>query len=121
MVCKTIPEDERKSMRIGLTFLAPFFELRGTIPLHCVTAFILVAEDEGLTIGEYARRAGVSLSVMSRHLQDIGDWRRDKKEHGLELVTTRANPMNLREKEVLITDKGRSVAHKLHRALAMRS
>ena len=95
-------------------------EFRGAMLLQYVTAFLLVAEEEGLGVGEYAKRANVSISVMSRHLQDIGDRDRNK-EPGFGLVTSRANPMNLREKEVFLTDKGRAVRHKIHRALALRS
>ena len=119
MVRKSIPEDERQSARVALTALSPFYEFRGAMPLQYVTAFLLVAEEEGLGVGEYAKRANVSISVMSRHLQDIGDRDRNK-EPGFGLVTSRANPMNLREKEVFLTDKGRAVRHKLHRALALR-
>ena len=121
MVRKSTPEDEaeRKSVRVALTALSPFYEFRGAMPLQYVTAFLLVAEEEGLGVGEYAKRANVSISVMSRHLQDIGDRNRHMDE-GFGLVTSRSNPLNMREKEVLLTDKGRAVIHKLHRALALR-
>ncbi len=120
MVRKSLPDDERKSARTILTALSSFFEIRETMPLQYVTAFLLVAEEEGLGIGEYAKRANVSVSVMSRHLQDIGDRDRHK-DPGFGLVTSRSNPMNLREKEVFLTDKGRVAMLKIHRALAARS
>ena len=33
----------------------------------------MVAEDEGLSVQEYARRANMSMSTMSRKLLDIGE------------------------------------------------
>ncbi len=91
--------------------LEPFRALRATMPLQYVYAFLLVAEEEGLGVGEYAQRAGVSVSVMSRHLLDIGDRNRHMEE-GFGLVTYRANPVNLRQHEYMLTDKGRALLHK---------
>ena len=65
---------------------------------------------------DYANRAGISQTVMSRHLLDIGERNRHM-EPGFGLVTKRANPMNLRQQEVSLTDKGRAVAMKMIRAL----
>ena len=42
------------------------------MPVQYITSFLLVATDEGLTVTDYAKKAGVSKSVMSRHLLDIG-------------------------------------------------
>jgi len=84
--------------------------------LQYVTAFILVAMEEGLSVSEYARRAGVSNSVMSRHLLDIGDRSRHMEE-GLGLVTFRPRPENLREHEYTLTNKGRALWGQLVRIM----
>jgi DNA-binding MarR family transcriptional regulator len=84
------------------------------MPLQYVTAFLLVCHEEGMGVGDYAERAGVSVSVMSRHLLDIGDRNRHMEE-GFGLVTYRANPMELRKHEYMLTDKGRALAHKILR------
>jgi hypothetical protein len=57
-------------------------------------------------VSEYAKRARVSVSVMSRHLLDIGDRTRFGSE-GFGLVTFRPRMENLREHEYLLTNKGK--------------
>jgi DNA-binding MarR family transcriptional regulator len=107
---------DRKAARTALSILEPFRAIRGTMPLQYVAAFLLVAEEEGLGVGDYARRAGVSVSVMSRHLLDIGERNRNM-EQGFGLVTYRANPMELRKHEYMLTDKGRALLHQIVRQL----
>lgn len=114
MATKGLPDAEQKSVRNLLSALEPFRDLRATMPLQYVTAFLLVCHEEGLGVGDYAERAGVSVSVMSRHLLDIGDRNRHMEE-GFGLVTYRANPMELRKHEYMLTDKGRAWAHKILR------
>jgi len=86
--------------------------------LQYVTAFLLVTEEEGLGVGDYAKRAGVSVSVMSRHLLDIGERNR-KMEAGFGLVTYRANPLELRKHEYMLTDKGRALLHQITRQMEL--
>jgi DNA-binding MarR family transcriptional regulator len=113
---KSLPGEELASVKSLLGALEPFRGLRGTMPLQYVVAFLLVAEEEGLGVGDYARRAGVSMTVMSRHLLDIGERNRHM-EKGFGLVTYRANPMELRKHEYVLTDKGRAIVHQLSRQL----
>ena len=54
------------------------------------------------------------MATMSTNLLDIGDRNRHMEE-GFGLVTARNNPMNLREKEYFLTDKGRALAFQLER------
>jgi DNA-binding MarR family transcriptional regulator len=112
---KKLSDEDRAAVRGLMGSLEPFRALRGTMPLQYVIAFLLVAEEEGLGVGEYAQRAGVSVSVMSRHLLDIGDRNRHMEE-GFGLVTYRANPVELRKHEYMLTDKGRALLHKCTRA-----
>lgn len=93
-----------------------FRALRPTMPLQYVTTFLLVALDEGQCVAEYARKLGVSPSVMSRHLLDIGERNRHM-EAGFGLVTFRKNPMNERENQIFLTDKGRAVYQQITRRL----
>ena len=51
---------------------------------------------EGQTVTEYAEKAGVPQTVMTRHLLEIGDRSRDK-EKGLGLVTQKADMNDLRK------------------------
>jgi hypothetical protein len=87
-----------------------------TMPARYIKSFLLVAEEEGLGPTDYAKRANVAVSVMSRHLLDIGERDRYMKP-GLGWVTCRLNPMELRKKQYWLTDKGRALVHKFKRQL----
>ena len=76
------------------------------MPLQYLTSFLLVAMEEGLSVSDYAKKAGVSNSVMSRHLLDIGDRSRHG-EPGFGLVTFSPRMENLREHEYRLTAKGK--------------
>lgn len=105
---------ELRAAKLTLSALEVFRELRDTMPMQYVTTFLLVALNEGKSVTEYATMAGVSKSVMSRHILDIGE--RDRyMEEGFGLVTYRPHPMELRRHEVLLTDKGRALLHRLAR------
>jgi len=80
-----------------------------------LSAFLAVAQEEGLSVTEYAKRVGVPKSTMSTHLLEIGDRNR-KKEKGVGLVTSRANPSNRREREYMLTPRGRDLAEKIRQA-----
>jgi DNA-binding transcriptional ArsR family regulator len=107
---KALEDADKSDLRKLLVALEPFRALRATMPLQYVYAFLQVALDEGKSVQEYAQRAGVSHSVMSRHLLDIGDRNRHMEE-GFGLVTYRPNPMELRKHEFFLTEKGRRVAN----------
>lgn len=113
---RTLPDGERVTVKNLLGALDVFTALRATMPLQYVKAFLLVAEEEGLGVIDYANRAGVSVSVMSRHLLDIGDRNRNMEE-GWGLVTYRQNPMELRRHEYMLTPKGKALLHKVTRQL----
>lgn len=115
-------DTERKAGLRLLGALECFKEIRHTMPLQYVLTFMLVALEEGKSIGEYASKSGVSPSVMSRHVLDIGMRARMVDKHGapvpgFDLVYTKPNINNLREHSVWLTDKGRALYHKLCRRL----
>jgi DNA-binding MarR family transcriptional regulator len=116
MLQRALPEEDLSAVNNFLGALQPLFDLKGTLPARSIQAFLLVALEGGLSVGAYAERAGISMSTMSRNLLDIGDRNRHMEE-GFKLVTSRNNPMNLREKEYFLTDKGRAVIHQIKRQL----
>jgi hypothetical protein len=83
---QTLDEEEQKSLRSMLRALQPFRELRQDMPLQYVASFLWVAVNEGLGVTDYAQRAGVAQSVMTRHLLDLGE--RDRR-----MGVSVANPM----------------------------
>ncbi len=113
---KRLTDEDRSIVRSLLGAHEPFRTLRATMPLQYVTSFLLVAEEEGLGVIDYARRAGVSVSVMSRHLLDIGERNRNMGE-GFGLITYRNNPTELRRHEYMLTDKGHAILHQIKRAM----
>jgi len=120
MIAHNALSDRNRGVVNGLLgALDPFRAIRSTMPLQYVVAFLLVAQEELLGVGEYAERAGVSVSVMSRHLLDIGERNRHL-EKGFGLVTYRANPMELRKHEYMLTDRGRALLHQITRQLERR-
>jgi DNA-binding MarR family transcriptional regulator len=108
--------NEVTAIKRAHTFVNAFRNIRQTMPLQYLTAFLMVAEREGQSVSYYAKQAGVSNSVMSRHLLDIGDRSRHGEE-GFGLVTSRARPDNLREHEYTLTDRGRALLGQLVRIM----
>jgi len=113
MTVRTVHNAKRSEAQVSfirtmLATLDPFFRIRTAIPARCVQAFFLVAEKEGLSVAEYAKRAGMSPTTMSRNLLDLGE--RDRKfEEGAGLVEGRDNVLNLREKIYTLSPKGRAL------------
>lgn len=116
MARKLLQDDEKAVLKNLMGVLEIFRTYRSTMPMQYVITFLLVALDEGKMPSEYARKLGVSPSVMSRHLLDIGERSRHMTK-GFELVTFRPRPENLREHEYTLTDKGRALAHQIIRQL----
>jgi hypothetical protein len=114
---QTLTSEEKEKLEALLAALEPFRAIRGTMPLQYVIAFLQVCLEEGEGTLEYARRTGVSPSVMSRHLLDIGDRNRHMKE-GFGLVTQRQDPLNLSRHQQMLTAKVSGIAHQIARALS---
>lgn len=113
---KPIPADQRAALKKALTMLAPFRSVRETMPLQYVTAFLLVATEEGLNVSEYAKRAKTSQSLMTRHLSDLGVVNRYHEE-GFGLVEGYEDLMDRRNRLIRLTEKGKGVAWEMTQAL----
>jgi DNA-binding MarR family transcriptional regulator len=105
-------EEQKQELKTTKAALRPFLEMRGTMPLQYVTSFIEVALEEGLTVSEYANRVGISQSLMTRHLADLGEINRYH-EAGLGLVEQVENVMDRRERRIRLTPKGRHVVYEV--------
>jgi DNA-binding MarR family transcriptional regulator len=81
-------------------------------PVSLLTAFLQICIEEGLSVDEYAKRAELPQSTMSRHLLDLGDRNR-KMEPGLGLITSRFNRFDHRKREYMLTERGRALRDKL--------
>jgi DNA-binding MarR family transcriptional regulator len=107
-----LPPDQWAAVELTLDALEPFYNLRKTMPLQYVTAFLLVAMEENQNVTEYAKRARTSQSLMTRHLADIGMINRYHKP-GFGLVEMYADLMDRRNKLVRLTAKGKAIVGKM--------
>ena len=86
------------------------------MPLQYVIAYLLVAMDEGKSVTDYADIAEVPLTVMTRHLLDIGDRNRAR-ENGFGLVTQDRDAHDLRRRRARGTPQGKALMHEIKQAL----
>ena len=106
----------RGAIRSLLLAIKPLVDLSGPIPFPYILTFLMVAVDEGKSVGAYARELNVDRFLMSRHIRCIGDRGRDGRP-GLGLVTTRRVDKFPARTAIFLTDKGRAVAAQVHRNL----
>jgi DNA-binding MarR family transcriptional regulator len=112
----TLTEEEKGYARALMLALEPFREIRGTMPLQYVYTFLMVATDEGKGGTEYAKDAGVSPTVMTRHLLDIGDRNRSMEE-GFGLITQERDRNDLRRHHARVTPQGKALVRRFMNAL----
>ena len=105
-------EAQRKCAKSINRALKPFFAVRDTMPLQYVATFLLVAEEEGLNVATYATRAGISQSLMTRHLSDLGEVNRYHEE-GFGLLEAFTDLMDRRNRLVRLTAKGKHVVYEM--------
>lgn len=104
----TLSDEERAAARALRLALEPFYTMRPNVPLSYLRTFLLIAEEEGLGVNEYAGIGDIAPSVMTRNILDIGSLNRHKEE-GLSLVTNERDPFDLRKHNVKVTPKGRTL------------
>jgi|HubBroStandDraft_5_1064220.scaffolds.fasta_scaffold64269_3 DNA-binding MarR family transcriptional regulator len=86
------------------------------LPVNKLMTLLTVAQKQGLTVDDYAKRAGISPTTMSRHLLDLGQVDRNQ-DAGLGLVEGRVNVTNQRERVYELTAKGRALLTKVTGAI----
>jgi DNA-binding MarR family transcriptional regulator len=113
MTARTVNNASRTEPQLALigqllNVLDPFFRVRGTMPARHVQAYFLVAQKEGQTVTELAKKADMPVTTMSRILLDMGERTRYFEE-GAGLVQGEDNPLNRRERLYSLTHKGRAL------------
>jgi DNA-binding MarR family transcriptional regulator len=114
---QSLAADEKVCIKKLLAALDILCHTKETIPVQAVRTFLMVALNEGEGVLDYAEKLGISQSVASRHLLDIGDRDRYMKP-GLGWITQRLDPINRRKHQALLTGTGKALAHRICRALA---
>jgi DNA-binding MarR family transcriptional regulator len=110
-------DGSKKAVKAFLTVLDLLSTVREESPAQSWKLFLLVAMDEGKTVGEYAAKARMSASTASRQLLDLADKSRRRGEGGMGLVMTKINPANRRQHLVYLTPKGVSLLRKTLRIM----
>lgn len=113
---RTLSDEEIAAARALYLALKNFTDLRPTMPLQYVMTYLQVCMDEGKGVLEYAQRAEVPPTVMTRHLLDIGDRNRTGQE-GFGLVTQERDRTDLRRHHARITPVGKSMIQRMRQAL----
>jgi hypothetical protein len=105
-------QDDKRAIQVLLWTLKSLTNVRASMPLPCITTFLMVALEEGKGVCAYARAAGIHRAAMSRYLHEIGDKTRHGSP-GLGLVAVEPHPVYPRRRQILLTDKGRSIAKEM--------
>lgn len=114
MEAKQLQPSEVQAINILLDAMNPFFQMS----VRNVQTFLLVAQNEGAPVQEYARRARITAATMSRNLLDIGERNR-KGQPGYGLVSGR-EALDRRLKEYFLTEKGRGLVRKIGKNFAQK-
>tara|TARA_R100000742_G_C4256296_1_gene74167 strand:- start:271 stop:618 length:348 start_codon:yes stop_codon:yes gene_type:complete len=86
--------------------------VRPDMTLQLAQQFILVALNEGTSLGELAGKSGWVLATASRQLLDLGDRDRHGRE-GLKLVNSVRDKDNLKKNVYTLSPKGKQVINQL--------
>lgn len=121
MSSKLNPDEVRTLRRLLQSielFLDTQSDARRDMPIQALRLYLMTAlneaEEAPAGVVEMAAKAGLPLSVASRHMIDLGEVNRYK-EAGFDLVEQRINLHNRRERPAHLTTKGRSMVSKLAR------
>ena len=117
---QTLTEAEQRGATLMFHLLKEFLRERQTMPISNAYAFLLVAQEEGLSVQEYAKRADMGQTSMTRLLFDIGSHTRTR-DPGLGLVMQRSDPNDLRRHQTFLTDKGRALIRRINSLLKLKS
>lgn len=107
-------EDEQFALRKCLLLLETFRAIRRLMPLQHAYAFLVVALEEGLSVSEYAKRVGVTQSVMTRILFSLASSSQGRGP-GYRLVQQAIDLENPRQTQTFLTAKGKVLMREIAR------
>ena len=90
-----------------------FREIDPLMPIGQIAFFLQVAKNEGCTLSDIASQSDLALATASRYLANLTQIDRYK-QPGLALLDAYENPMNRRQKLIILTELGRKVIDKLN-------
>lgn len=95
--------------------LAEFTEIDPEFPLQWAQVFLQIAHNEGASLKDIAEVTGISMSVMSRTIGALSNYRRMGKPYGVVIVKLAKD--DRRRKELYLSAKGKRLKEKLIQAL----
>jgi len=95
--------------------LNAFTKIDSEFPLQWALVFIEIAKDEGASLKDISERTGISMSVMSRTIGALSNYRRMGKPYGLVLVKHAKE--DKRRKVLTLSAKGRKLVEALAKSI----
>lgn len=83
-------------------------------PLQWAIVFLCIAQNEGASLKDIADETDISMSVMSRTIGALSNYRRMGKPYGI--VTVKMAKDDRRRKELFLSAKGKRLIEKLKKA-----
>lgn len=93
----------------GLKILEEFRKIDPEMPMHMAAMFLIVANEEGITMKTLRERLGISQASCSRNVAALSNAHRLNKP-GHDLLMATEDPVERRRKIVMLTPKGKRVA-----------
>lgn len=95
--------------------LNEFTSVDAEFPLQWAVVFLEIAQNEGAALKDIAEETGISMSVMSRTIGALSNYRRMGKPYGIVIV--KAAKDDRRRKELFLSAKGKRLMEKLSKAM----
>ncbi len=90
-------------------------KIDGEFPLQWALVFIEIVKNEGTSLKDISEETGISMSVMSRTIGALSNYRRMGKPYGLVLVKFAKD--DRRRKELYLSKKGKKLVEALTAAI----
>ena len=108
-----MPDDRTKSIRkLDRVLSAIRSGIDEVVPVQVAHTFLIVAQHEGLEMGELAEMAATNKSTMSRHLLNLSDTLRSG-QPGYGLLARHQSPTDLRSVVYTLAPKGKLFLNQL--------
>lgn len=91
--------------------LVELTEIDPEFPIQWAITFLEIAQNEGASLKDIAEETGISMSVMSRTIGALANYRRMGKPYGI--VTVKASKEDKRRKELFLSAKGKKLLGEL--------
>lgn len=104
--------DDRRKLQAFIDALALFADKDQNMPIQLVRSLVLAALNPGMNGKALGHVAGLSHTVVSRHLKDWGELNRHK-EPGFKLIELELDRQDNRFKRPVFTPKGRTFVSNL--------